>query len=220
MRGISTFGVLVACIACMTGSVQAGPLPLDPHAIPGFEGTSTLSFTSGSLSVSGNIEYAVYAPGQFNASFGTGADPSNGTQYVYAYQVDNTGTVPAGGRNISLLGVTLLPTNGATNIESLPLTYGNFGVVPAASGFAGSPPTTARWLYTSTTIGLGASSQILLFTSPKGPSFASAAITGGGLIANTIPAQYVPTPIPEPSTFALMAIAGTCLMMLRRKKQD
>ena len=157
MRGISQFGwfVLVACVACLTSNVQAGPLPLDPNALGGFKGTSTLSFTTGSLSVAGNIEYAVYYPGQFNLSFGAGSDPSNGTQYVYAYQVDNTGTVPAGGRDISLMGVTLLPTNSSTNIESLPLSHGNFGVVPAASGSQAAPPTTARWLYTSTTIGLG-----------------------------------------------------------------
>ena len=36
-----------------------------------------------------NVDYCVYAPGQFSLSFPAWDDPTDGTQYVYAYQIFN-----------------------------------------------------------------------------------------------------------------------------------
>ena len=52
-------------------------------AMPGWSGTLSLSGV-GEPTVS--VEFAVFAPGDFNTALGSG-DPSDGSQYVYAYQL-------------------------------------------------------------------------------------------------------------------------------------
>ncbi len=201
------------------GFAHAGPLPLDPNALPGYEGdTGTITATAGSLSISMDIQYAVFAPGQFDLSFGAGADPSGGTQYVYAYQFYNQGT-PPGGRVFSGVSVGLVLGNNAANIEALPLGFGNFGQLPTSVSFGGSPPSSARWNYTTSTLPLGAQTQILLFTSPHGPTRSTAQATGG-LGVTTDLNHLVPTPVPEPDTWMLVGSSVGALLLaraLRRK---
>ena len=199
--------VLVASV----GTLQAGPLPFDPNALAGYKGdTGTLTTTLGGLSISMDLQYAVYAPGAFDLSFGAGADPSAGSQYVYAYQFYNTGTVAAGGFAFSGVSVNLLLGNQAANIEALPLTYGNYGQLPVSASFAGLPPTSARWSYTTANLPLGAQSQILLFTSPHGPTRSTAQATGG-LGVTTDENHLVPTPVPEPLGSVLVVSAAVVL---------
>lgn len=113
MRTLSRLtGIATALsLACIAAVVQAGPLPLNPDALAGYKGTTTASsglIAGHTLDVS--IDFAVFAPGQFNAYFGAGADPSNGTQFVYAYEITNTGLNAAIARNINGYTVGLLPT--------------------------------------------------------------------------------------------------------------
>jgi hypothetical protein len=221
MRTLLRFAIMaMAAGQALYGAVAfAGPLPLNPDAIPGWSGTSTVSsglITGKSLDAS--LDWAVFAPGQFNAYFGAGADPSNGTQYVYAYEVTNTGATLNVSQKINGFTVGLLPGASAANIEYLPIANGNYGVLPTGSSFGGT--SSARWNFVSPTLALvGGSnvSQVVLFTSPHGPTKVSASILGGGLNGTTTQPNYVPTPIPEPSTIALMTIAGALLLGFRRK---
>jgi len=161
------------------------------------------------------VEYAVFAPGQFNVAFGAGADPSNGSEFVYAYEVTNTGATVNVSRNMSGVTVALLPTASASNIGFLPLLNGNYGQVPNNSSFGGTPASSARWNFTSPTLALGGITQVLLFTSPKGPTLASASALGGGIQGTTTVPNFVPTPIPEPSSFILLALAGLAMLAIR-----
>ncbi|HEY4308650.1 MAG TPA: PEP-CTERM sorting domain-containing protein [Pirellulales bacterium] len=223
MRTISRMTGIAAALslACFATIAVAGPLPLNPDAIPGFSGTSTVA--SGLIAgktLNASIDYAVFAPGQFNAYFGPGADPSNGTQYVYAYELTNTGATANVSRSANLLTVDLLPASLAQNIGYLPVANGNYGTLPSGSSFADSPPSSSRWSFSAPVIGLGGVSQIVLFTSPEPPTRGTAAVVGGGLQATTTVPNYVPTPIPEPSTFVLMAIAGSALALIRRRSKN
>jgi hypothetical protein len=223
MRTLSRLaGIAMAVwLACHGAVALAGPLPLNPDAIPGWTGTSTVN--SGLIAgktLTASVDWAVFAPGKFDLYFGAGADPSNGTQYVYAYEPTNTGSTVNVSQKINGFTVGLIAGATFSNIGYLPVANGNYGVLPSTSSFGGT--SSARWNYTAPTLALvGGSnvSQVVLFTSPEGPTKISASILGGGLNATTTSANFVPTPIPEPSTFVLMAIAGSVAVLLRRKWQ-
>ena len=203
----------IAGFACV-GVAQAGPLPLDGNAIAGYHGTSAPFFSSQfGTSISASVEYAVYAPGQFNTSFGAGADPSAGTQFVYAYQLFNTGD-SATSLALTAITVGLNTGNQGANIGSLPIVNGNYGQLPNSASFSGSPATSARWFYNPTSLPLGAASQVLLFTSPHGPTFKTSSVQGGGLGAS----QPLPTPVPEPGTIALAILGCAGLLAARFAK--
>jgi hypothetical protein len=212
----------LACVATALGiamgaaNVQAGPLPLDPNAI--WHGTSAPFFSSINVGtifeISASVQYAVYNPGKFDLSFGAGADPSNGTQYVYAYQVFNTGV---NGPNtvaepISIFTEGLAANANAQNIQALPIANGNFGQLPDHAAFAGTPATSGTWDYTTHNLPLGAQTQILLFTSPHGPIMEPGSVQGGGLGAQ----NPLPSPAPEPSSLMLLVMGGLVGLAIRR----
>jgi hypothetical protein len=202
--------IIAVCVALSAVNTQAGPLPFDPNGLGGpFQGTQPFFGNVGPFTISANVDFSVYAPGHFNLSY-PGQDPSGGTQFVYAYEVFNTGTMPATASPISIFTEGLLPNSAAANIEALPLVAGQ---QPDNSSFTGLPPTSARWDYTVHNLGLGANSWILLYTSPHGPTFQPGSVQGGGL-SNT---QNLPSPVPEPSTLILLAIGGSALLMFRRR---
>ena len=80
--------------------------------------------------VDGSIDYAVYAPGQFDLSF-PGEDPSHGTQYVYRYQLYDSSS-PTSTDSIRKLSVGLVGVTDAANcqyVDTGPL-YAGDGVAP------------------------------------------------------------------------------------------
>jgi hypothetical protein len=177
------------------------------NAMPGWSGTLPLS---GSSLPTVAVEYAVFAPGSFNVAFG-GGDPSGGTQFVYAYQLLNNAASP---RAVTKFTVGLDPGAAPSGImemndPNLPAGVGT-SVVPALAPTM-SPYTSAVWTFN--TIGIGAKSEILLFTSPWDPKWLSGTVKGTSAIGES---GNVPSPVPEPGTLLGLAIAGVLFILGRR----
>jgi len=84
------------------------------------------------------------------------------------------------------------------------------GQAPGGESFSS---TSAVWDFTAANVGLGANSDILLFTSPHPPTMQSASVGGGGLATS----HNLPSPIPEPTTLILLGIGALALVMFRRR---
>jgi len=208
--------IIIAAAAAMLWSTKAfsAILATDANAIAGFHGTEDFSTAIASLSMKGEVDYAVYAPGQFKLTFGAGSDPSSDKRYVYAYQMHNTGGTAD--RDLGLLSVGFDQNSPAKfNPTDLGiLLVGDHGDDPSATSFipVGGPPfASATWNF-ATTIPDGHFSEVLLFTSPYPPAFYDASVQGGGLTKQ----QRLPSPVPEPGT-ALAACGMGMALLLRRR---
>jgi len=213
---VATLFRAAVALVSLAGFAIAGPLPTDPNALAAWRG-STLFTNGGSLKV--DVEYAVYAPGQFDTSAALGfpshvpVDPSGGTQYVYAYELFNN----VGGTFVDLnlsVGVAVggIP-NGSTNITNDPGTPEG-GVPPNHSEFipGSDPEQAAKWSYDSG-LAVGAHSDILLFTSPFGPQFFQSSMQGGHA---TVASSQLPSPVPEPAGVVLAVIGAAMVSLLAR----
>jgi hypothetical protein len=218
---------LVALCACV-GSASAGILPSDPNAF--LQGSKV--FSGGNLlgqTLISRVEYGVYAPGMFGTSVALGLpagfDPSGSTEYVYAYQIFND----IGGQlRAATLSVDLVPgvisnlafVSHAAGTPAGGLAPTNWDFIPIAV----NPPANVKWSFLSPNLlNTGLKSDILLFTSPLGPTFRNASLTGGsGSIAPPVAGPFVtlPSPTPEPSTLVLAASAVGLLAAgyLRRRR--
>ncbi|MGH7179487.1 MAG: hypothetical protein ACREJC_19075 [Tepidisphaeraceae bacterium] len=207
-------------ISLLGASASAGILASDGNAIAGFHGSKPFAAAVGPLSFNASVDYAVYSPGTFTTTFGAGSDPSAGAQYVYAYQMTNTGTTAQ--RAPDFLTVGFNGDQQPANIEALPNIFGDYGVDPInPSTFipAAPPYTSANWNYNNATplLPSGISSEILLYTSPNPPGFYNSSVKAGALV-NTLPgALGLPSPIPEPTGAALAVLSGALLGMRRRR---
>jgi hypothetical protein len=169
-----------------------------------------------------DIDYAVYAPGKFNLSF-PGLDPSNNSQYVYAYQIYNNANPPSSDLGVSIFSVALEGNESPANIEEISTGKTSF----PAFATAGSPPvsTSATWSYNSTNrITPSANSKILLFTSPYAPEWDFCTLTGfsGSYYqspANPQQGAGMPSPVPEPCTFILLGMASFGLFACAWRKR-
>ena len=226
-RLVSTLcAALVAVL--ISGTAVAGPLTTDPNAIPGWQGSTPFNATLGGSVLVTNVDYAVYAPGQFGNSVAMGApghtpfDPSGGTDYVYAYEILNTG----GNSKVLTLSVGLDYLNGAvptsaTSIGHDPNTP-ELGTAPTGTSAAIFNPAVGtkqngRWSWSS--IGglvAGGHSDILIFSSPFGPQMYQSTVAGIGVSTPNTPGNVLPSPTPEPTTAALAAIGGVCLLAAAR----
>ena len=214
-------GVALVSLLLTPGILHATFISLasDPNAMPDWQGTLNLNGTgSGGVNIHANIDYAVYAPatepvgGNFNSTF-PGQDPSNGSQYVYAYQIFNIGTT--GDAKIMSFTVGL---DG--DIYESPANINNFnnpnlpvGVNVYSMQFTGTPPTSANWNYLISNIGLGGRSKILMFTSPCPPEWDYASIVGTSVTGAT---GNLPSPTPEPATLLILGAAGSLFFLFRK----
>jgi hypothetical protein len=180
-------------------------------AMTGWSGTKNFS-AGGKLFV--NVEYAVYEPGTFDVAF-PGKDPSNGQEFVYAYQLLNTTNSTD---KIQKLTVGLDPNASPSNIGEIsdPILPSGIASLPV---FAGSPPGSATWSYFSTVnVPANSKSEILIYTSPNGPKWMSSTL--GGFRAGTIGyvPEGLPSPVPEPFAPLCLALAGLCFLAKHLKK--
>jgi hypothetical protein len=222
---------VTAILACCVHGVVAGPLPADPVAMPAWQGTENFNnfvvipdFSD--IILDANVDYAVYAPGTFStsAALGNPTDPSDGTQFVYAYQVFAN---PNGNRPVEFFSVGFLDAvDGVDELEQ-PQNIGfltGFAVPDVAAQAEFNPdsdPETvkraANWEF-PTNGGLApeipANSDVLIYTSPFGPEWDVASVQGGGLSAS----ESLPSPIgiPEPATLALALLGAAALVFYQR----
>ena len=219
---------ILAVLALFAGSAKGGLLVADANAT--ISGTELFSGGNGFQTLIADVDYAVYAPGDFGTSavlgLPAGDDPSGGIEWVYAYQIDND---VGGEKGVLALSIDLPPgviTNIFTNVSHTSTTPAG-GLDPNAFEFipiAVDPPTNVKWSFTvvGNLLNLGLQSDILLFTSPFGPTFRNAAMAGttasGAPLAGD--ENLLPSPIPEPSTLVLLALAAVLLAAgnLRRRR--
>jgi hypothetical protein len=210
--------LLAAAAATLWGTrAYSAILATDANAMTGFHGTQDFSTSIGTLSMKGEVDYAVYAPGQFNLTFGAGSDPSSDKRYVYAYQMHNTGGTSD--RDLGFLSVGFnQATAGGSNPTDLGiLLVGEHGDDPSSSSFipvSGPPYHSATWNF-SVPIPDGHFSEILLFTSPFAPEFYDSSVQGGGLSRQS----RLPSPVPEPgAALAACGIMGALLIRRRNSR--
>jgi hypothetical protein len=219
---IATPCLVALAFAWLAGVANAGLLASDPNALPGFHGTSAFIGSSGSFTLHADVDYAVYAPGAFGTDAALGlpaaADPSFGTEFVYAYQIFNDG--PAGSTLALNLSVALIPGAipiGSNRITDAPGTPAG-GIPPNSDLFipGTDPEHNAKWAYNSG-LPLGSISDILLFTSPLPPTFETSGMQGGH---TTIAMASLPSPVPEPATLVLCAFGAVCVLVARSLRKQ
>jgi hypothetical protein len=225
-----TLGLICILILSLFLSVSANAslLPDDTeHAMPNWFGTKTFNFheEAQGVDVNGSIDYAVYDKGQFNLSF-PGQDPSDGTQYVYRFQLFNN-SVTSGDflkkLTIGLMNIQNVSNWNCTWIEPDTGGYTSGDIAPKSSqvGFVGT--TSVNWGFSASTLQPGLSSKMLIFTSPNPPTLASATLnsraTSSHFIENGIEYNWwegqLPSPVPEPSTICGLMMAGMLLLGVR-----
>ena len=217
---ILLFGASVALM--FAGSAVGGTLAFDDNAYndevgmvsgdgnPYWRG-SVLYFggiLGGSWEINADVEYAVYAPGMFGTSLALGepTDPSNGEDWVYAYQIFNNASDPLATLNAFSVGL---------DGDEWPRFIGFLdgpGVNPVNSYFSPAlpdPPVTAKWtLSLPSNGGIG---DIMFFTAPGGPETDYASLQNGLACTRNLPSPMVP----EPATLQLLLFAVAMLALCR-----
>jgi hypothetical protein len=204
-----------------TQYASGGVLLSDGNAM-GSPWQGSVTYNSQLLDVySAELEYAVYAPGNFEVTFGSvGVDAND---YVYAYQFVSVtqGTYNSLDAWIDLFSVGL--TDGDEDPQQIGHVSGYGDVDPNTQSFDPSPPATptqARWFFNDPVLEDGNTSTVMYFSSPFAPEpecdWNNASVSGTQSLGDT---QRVPTPTPEPSTLALMTVAGMGVLARRRRRR-
>jgi hypothetical protein len=215
--------VLFFALAISAAPALAGPLAVDTNSYLGiwhsstpYQGYNDPPFNTDPSGLTGFVDWAVYAPGQFPVGFtglaGWTPDP---THFVYAYQAYETGTAALTSLFVDLFnpGVNIGEFTGDGG-------FGDVGTGATGADFAQIVPmSTAEW-YWFAGIPSGGNSYGLAFTSPYVPMLATGTVIDDGTNAFVVP---LPTPsdqlIPEPSSFVLAAfgVLAAGLGWLRRR---
>jgi hypothetical protein len=201
-------------VFAIPATLIAGSIPVDGNA----ELQGSLPFSNGTA-LNGTLEYAVYAPGKFDAAFGAGTDPSGGNNYVYAYAFSSSTSTDG----IKLLTVAL---EGNESVAFPGYVSSTSGVTPNIPGSSnpchfvtgGTPPvsTSCAWTYATTKVQASQTSKVLYFTSPYDYEWDNATLQGS---INTWTGQ-VPSPVPEPGTLTSLAmLAGIAAMAFARYRR-
>lgn len=185
-------------IAGLHSTSQAGIL--NGHAAA-WNGISGLVPFNDGFGLSGSVDYAVFTAADFTANFG-GLGYVPGDALVYAFQVENSGSVRITGETISI-------PNSAGWIGTF-----DIGDIDATSA---TLLPDAEWTFAAG-IGPGESSWGLAFSSPNTPIVGFSTITGGG---TSHMFAGVPVPghvrlVPEPGTATIFAVGAMLLYSSRR----
>lgn len=163
--------------------------------------------------LTGHVDYAVYEADDYPGTAPPGGD------YVYAYQVFNTGDPQSGSdKGAAHLTVYFLEEADVGTISWDDYAVSN-GVEPYDEYFWSptpeSPLETAVFWFLYDLVDPGEKSVNLLF-SGGAPTWGSGRVGSGPIIAEIESGSLpTPTPIPEPSTVALLT-AGACLLKFAR----
>jgi hypothetical protein len=170
--------------------------------IPAYSGTTTFNLSQGTSNLNVDVEYAVFAPGQY-----TGNDISGGSKYIYAYQIFSKS--PASNVAVDFFSVGI-PIGGSISAVGTDSTYGTLGgVTPLAFNF----PQSAGYMFIYSALNPGQHSAVLLFSSVHSPTMGFGTVSGGGLSGmGALPTILVP----EPLTITLLIPA---IMALRNKRK-
>jgi len=204
VHGAAQGGLLADQVALNTVTTLPAP----------FSGAQTFAASGGPpipgfmIVMSANVDFAVFAPGNFDAAF-PGLDPSGGTEYVYAYQIKNTGDTQATSLTVGLHGDEPLGSVGfiPDNTLSLP------SIAPFNSQFTTGSSTSVAWDFNQGDLTNGLSSAVLFFTSAAAPELDTATVMAQ--LPNT---QLLPSPLPEPATIGLV-LAGVCVMIVGKRRR-
>lgn len=200
-RKTLVIGIVTAFFAC--NLFAAYDPAVDPLA-PGVELISVSNLLTG-LSFEGQIDYDVYAPGEFTGDIAVATDallPASAfsDQYVYQYQITST---QGYGENLS---IAFDSGSGSTNF--------GYSSNPGSDVAPHMVFDAATLVSYSFAIVAGQSTASLLFTSPYGPTAGNAMVHG--MMAGS-QAVVVPVPVPEPITLILLG-AGCLPLRYYRKR--
>lgn len=230
-------GIAIVVLLVATGVAHAGLLMDDLNAYD--DGSTTwqgrVEFRTsmfGFFFWGADVEYAVYAPASyagdsFAESWPGVTDPSNGQDFIYAYQIFNDldpyPSIPpdmtAANHDVMTLSVILRGQTQAAN-NSFIASTGYDNITNANS----KPPTSltlgadaVMWDYSDGQTGEQVNyqdiSDVLFFTSPFGPKMDNATL------ATDVPnsAMQLPSPLPEPATLVLLAVGAAAILSKCRR---
>lgn len=217
LRHIKKLAVLSVVVVAIGFAMPASAgLLVDPGttAMPGWFGTT--SIFSAMFYFDAGVEFAVYYPGTFDTQHGAGADPSGGTEFVYAYQFFDYHPLALKKVSIGLDADEPFTGPPLGNVGFL----SDLGVAPAPhSGEFAVDMFSVRWDFLSPMIGQGQKSDILIYTCPTLPEWGNVAVQNSYGLQHTVLGS-VPNLsldfIPEPGTLALLSVGALGLLRRRR----
>jgi hypothetical protein len=221
---VLVFGAVFAALTLFLAPAMGGLIAGDTNAMGGqwqgtlqMTGVATNPITHATVNLYVDVEYAVYSPGQFSESF-SGLDPSNGTEYVYAYQLFNISSSTDGGLISFTVGMDGNEWSTGDVITEIGGSYATGNT--SAPNFVGeTTPTSAKWSYsTSKRIKSGYSSLILIFTSKYGPEMDFANILGYSGATDSSNSYVLPSPTPEPATAVSLLVALGLFFVYRSRR--
>lgn len=237
--------VFIAAPVAWAGSLAITPFRYDDGLNAPWQGNQNLTGSVLLGSIDADVDYAVFAPtavgqGTFqqflDAEYGVAvySDPTGGTEFIYAYQfVQVTSATDTAGNPSGVFAFTVNidpadivgPAAPVGHIDPVapsfipvvtpgvenPLSNNTTPAFPGEGPFNGD---SAKWDFAGQ-LQVGEMSTILFFSSPRRPEFDN----GEAKVGVTAGHGLFPSPVPEPSSWLLLAFgAGGLGGWLARKR--